>query len=116
MPILNATKQRITDFVHNKGFILINNESSDLKGLWELSCGNNHEHLHLTVSSLQRRANAGSEISCPKCKEEADLRKFLEASDVYLTDHNLLTCNDCELSYRYFGNWRSPFRCYCKLV
>jgi len=113
MPILKATKQALTEYVRNQGFDFLDNSATAANAQWVLACPEGHESSH-TITTIRQHMHAGTNIVCPTCKRDHKIQKFLEASDVTLSDGNLLSCNHCELSYRYLGCYYNAFSCYCK--
>jgi hypothetical protein len=107
MPIQKSTKTILTTFATEQGFTVIDNTATKAKDQWVLSCAEGHESSH-TVTTIRQHMHAGTNIVCPTCKTNRKIQKFTEASGVTLTDGNLITCNACELSFRYFGCYYNP--------
>jgi hypothetical protein len=105
MPIRQATKQAIINYVTEQGFKIIDSSASEKGQVWTLQ--GNFEPFEVRLDSLSNHYRKGTDIVCPYAKAAEKIEKFCNASGVTLDTTggvNLLTCNSCSLTYRYSGS------------
>jgi hypothetical protein len=106
MPIRQATKQAIIDYVTEQGFKILDSSASEKGQVWTLQ--GNFEPFEVRLDSLSNHYRKGTDIVCPYAKAAEKIEKFCNASGVTLDTTggvNLLTCTSCSLTYRYSGEW-----------
>ena len=120
MPITQSTLATLKTFVESQSYTIVDNTSKSHSGYWTLACTHNadHDNFPVRLTTLKQHCRQGSNIVCPGCKHDTKIEKFCTASKMVLhstPELNLLECQDCELTYRYTGNFYRPFPCFCKL-
>lgn len=114
MPIQEALRARLIAHIESKGFAVEDSTPSELNQQWSLECPEGHRYCP-TISNLKLCCYQNKAPVCSTCKYNTRLAAFCERSGVTLSENNtLITCNECELSYRYFGDFYQIFRCCCK--
>lgn len=121
MPIQANTKANLIAFAEEQDFQVVDSTATRGKECWILSCPHaHHRSFQVRIDALKQHHRKGSRIICRACKNLARVEKFCAKSNVTAepderTGKNLLTCNDCELTYIYDGEFYNPFHCYCSL-
>ena len=115
MPIKPATKEALEAFVDDQGFTLTNSDALENKQEWVIRCPDCDMDFPLRVDSVKQCCYNNKKLVCPGCKHAVKLANFRQANNVTLQQPNVVTCNACQLSYRYSGNYFRPFHCYCGL-
>ena len=115
MPIKPATKSALEAFVGDQGFTLINSDALENKQDWIIQCTDCDMDFPLRVDSVKQCCYNNKKLVCPGCKHAVKLANFQKANNMTI-HRNVIICNDCELKYRYHGDYLRPFHCYCRLA
>ena len=115
MPITQATVNKLTTFITDSGFTIVDSTGVENEHQWSLTCPCDHP-VSIRIDSLKQSRIADKEPVCPECKEIRKKNRFADISKVTLIDDRIVQCNDCELTYHYQGDYHTQFNCYCKLT
>lgn len=123
MSITEKTKQKIIDYINDKGHV-INDCNTTVKSChWVIECGQCSGENRITINNLSTTVNNRGDVMCVHCKFATKINKFLLKSEtVLLRDVEFgdveasLGCIECGLSYQYRGDFQDNFKCYCRMV
>lgn len=122
MSITDKTKNKIIDYIVDKGHLIMGEPSNVKTSSWEIVCGVCSESNQICVNNLTVIVNNFGDITCSNCKFNKKVEKFLARSNMQLVDDYCemrqawIGCKDCGLCYEYSGDYQDNYKCYCRLT
>lgn len=123
MSITEATKNRLTEYITDRGHVIVDNETAVKTQSWVVECAKCEYHNEVRVNTLLSLLHTLNNLKCKSCKFQTKLNKFLERCKFDVVPHTIaqpgyaqLQCTICGLGYIYTGDYHDHFRCYCQMV